>query len=192
MGMNHTEPRFIGKRIQVLRQRDKIEIRISQRIERWQEALLVGWLAAWTFCGVVFIYYLAVAPTSSDRIFFLIATAAWLYFFIRILKVYLWRRIGEEVILIEPGFISVRHAFGRYGRPDRFPLYQGFRLEVLRSNPTSFLAFMDDSFWIMGGERISFRFNGRQYQFGKQLHHRDADLLVRVIEGGVREYTKKI
>jgi hypothetical protein len=42
--MNQSEPKFIGKRIKVIRSSQRIEAQISQRIERWQEALLLAWL----------------------------------------------------------------------------------------------------------------------------------------------------
>lgn len=189
--MNQSAPKFIGKRIRITRSRDAIEIRISQKIERWQEALLIAWLAGWTFCGAVFIYYFATTNEGSERIFFLISSALWLYFFVRILKVVIWRLGGEELILLEPGKLTIRNIFWKWGRREVFPFQQIFKLGLISRSPTSFLAFLDDSFWIIGGEKVGFSFSGRRIQLGKQLATRDAELLVRVIESGIRDLAKK-
>lgn len=80
--MNKAAPQFIGKRIQVVREKEQLTITISQNVERWQEALLYAWLMAWTFCGGVFIYSLFTSANSGEQIFFLISTALWSFFFI--------------------------------------------------------------------------------------------------------------
>jgi hypothetical protein len=189
--MNQSQPKFIGKRIRVIRQKDRVEVHISQKIERWQEALLLGWLAGWTFCGGVFIYYLLRSTATSDKIFFIVCSALWLYFFVRILKVFLWRIGGTEILVVEQGKLTLRNAFWSWGRKEVFPIQQIFRLGIITKSPTSFLAFLDDSFWIIGGERVGFSFSGRQVVLGKQIEPRDAELLVRVLEGSIREFGKK-
>jgi len=189
--MNQSAPKFIGKRIRVVRGGDGIEIRISQRVQRWQEAMLLAWLTGWAFCGGVFIYYLINPAATSDRIFFLISSAVWLFFFVRILKVFLWRLGGEEIIRLVPGKLKIRNAFWNKGRTEEFPFQQIFKLGIITRSPNSFWAFLDDSFWIIGGEKVGFSVSGRRIQLGKQLSARDAELLIRVMESGMREWAKK-
>jgi hypothetical protein len=173
--MNQTEPKFIGKRILVKRAKDSITIEINQKIQRWQEAMLFFWITAWTFCGGAFLYYAFNAANQSEQIFFIICSSLWLFFFIRITKVFLWRLIGKEIIRMD------RETFN----------YQTiFKLGLIKRDPASFLAFLDDSFWIIGGERIGFSYSGRKIQLGKQLDARDAELLLRMMESAIREYKK--
>ncbi len=185
------DSRKIGERIEVRSGKEEIVIRISQRIERWQESLLLLWLLAWTFCGGVFLYYTFTAAAFSDRMFFAISSALWLFFFVRILKVFLWRKGGAEVIRLVPGKLTLKNAFWKRGKEESFALHQIFKLGLIRHSPTSFLAFLDDSFWIMGGDKIGFNYSGKRVQFGKQLSAKDADLLLKVISGGIREFSKK-
>jgi hypothetical protein len=189
--MNQTEPKFIGKSISIQRGRDFIEVRISQKILRWQESLLFVWLLGWTFCGSVFIYYALEAEASSDRLFFIICSSLWLFFFVRITKVFLWRRGGVEILRISPGKFTIRNAFWNFGKIQEFHLNHVFKLGMQKKSATSFLAFLDDSFWIMGGDRLGFSYSGQQIQFAKQLTTRDAELLLRVIDGAIREHQKK-
>jgi hypothetical protein len=188
--MNQTEPKFIGKRIRVMREKQAIQIEINQKIERWQEALLFIWITAWTYCGGVFLYYAFNASSQSEQIFFIISSSLWLFFFIRITKVFLWRRIGKEVIRIDRQGLSIRNAFGSWGKNELFQFHNIFKPGLIKRDPASFLAFLDDSFWIIGGERVGFSYSGRRIQLGKQLSIHDAELLLRVMESAMREYKK--
>lgn len=185
--MTQSEPKFIGKRISVLRSKDQLVIEITQQIERWQEAMLIAWIAAWTFCGAAFISYAFIAVDSSQRIFFMICTAVWFYFFVRITKVFFWRKKGKEIITISKGKMSLKNAIGKRGKIEVFSFQNIFKLGVVKKDSTSFLSFLDDSFWIIGGDRVGFSYSGQQIRLGKQLSLKDAELLVRVIESGMRE-----
>lgn len=188
--MNQSEPKFIGKRIRVMREKDAINIEINQKIERLQEAMLFFWITSWTFCGGAFLYYAFNANSQSEQIFFIICSSLWLFFFIRITKVFLWRLIGKEMIRISKEGISIRNAFGSWGKKELFLHQNIFKPGLIKRDPTSFLAFLDDSFWIIGGERVGFSYSGRRIQLGKQLTLHDAELLLRVMESAMREYKK--
>jgi len=186
--MTQSEPKFIGKRISVQRSKDQIVIEIRQQVERWQESLLLAWIAAWVFCGAVFIYYTFASADFSQRMFFGILTSVWLYFVVRITKVFFWRKIGKEIITISNGTLSLKNAFGKRGKTERFSFHNIFKLGIVTREPTNFLAFLDDSFWIIGGERVGFSYSGSKVRLGKQLSLRDAELLVRVIDSAMKEY----
>lgn len=188
--MSQSAPKFIGKRITVVRSKEDIVITITQQIERWQEALLVTWLLGWTFCGVVFIKYAIETTVFSDRVFFIIATSLWLYFFVKILKVFLWRKGGREIIRISKGQLEIYNAYWKRAMPETFRISNIFKLGLIKRDPANFLAFLDDSFWVIGGERVGFSHSGTKIRVGKQLSIKDAELLVRVIESGMREFGK--
>ena len=173
-----------------MREKDAINIEINQKIERWQEAMLFFWITSWTFCGGAFLYYAFNANSQSEQIFFIICSSLWLFFFIRITKVFLWRLIGKEMIRINKEGVSIRNAFGSWGKKELFVHQNIFKPGLIKRDPTSFLAFLDDSFWIIGGERVGFSYSGRRIQLGKQLTLHDAELLLRVMESAMREYKK--
>jgi hypothetical protein len=185
--MNQSEPKFIGKRIKVTRSKEAITVEISQSIERWQEAMLFTWLIAWACCGSVFLYYAFSAAARSEQIFFIIASSLWLFFFVRILKVLMWRRMGKEILRLERGQMTLKNAIGKRGKQETFSYANVFKLGLIKRDPTSFLAFLDDSFWIIGGERVGFSYSGQKVRIGKQLQVKDAELLIRVIESAMRD-----
>ncbi len=185
--MNQSEPKFIGKRITVRRAKQELKVEIGQQIERWQEAMLIAWVTAWTFCGAVFIGYAFNAPDRNQQIFFVVCSSLWLFFFVRIAKVFIWRKAGKEIITITPGELTIKNAFGKFGKTEKFAAHNIFKLGVIKKSPTNFFAFLDDSFWIIGGDRIGFNYNGSKIRLGKQLSVKDTELLVRVIESGLRD-----
>ena len=178
----------VSKRISVSRTKDELVIYVSQGIERWQEALLIAWLSAWLFCGCVFIYNMMMATTDGNRIFFIIASALWLFFFVRITKVFIWRRIGCEIISLRTGQLAIKNAFGRMGKNQIFYIRNIFKFGVIKVKPTNFFAFLDNSFWVMGGDTIGFSYSGQKIQFGKQLDVNEMNLLARMVEQGLREF----
>ncbi len=186
--MNQTEPKFIGKRIAVVRNREQLQVTIGQQIERWQEAALIAWLAAWTFVGGVFLYYTFASTDFGQRMFFALLSAVWMYFFVRILKVFFWRKRGKEILTFKSGKLYLQNAIGKRGRTEEFAYHNIFKLGLVKNEPTNFFAFLDDSFWIIGGDRVGFNYNGSKIRLGKQLNVRDAELLVRVMESAIKEY----
>lgn len=185
--MADSQPHFIGKRIVVKRNHREITIEISQRVKRWQETLMLVWLIAWTFCGIVFFYHAFAGSNRSEQIFFIICSSVFLFFFVRIGKVFLWRIKGREIISISNGKIQLQNAFGSWGKKEVFHFENIFKLGIIKRDPTSFLGFLDESFWVIGGERVGFSYAGQKIRLGKQLSPKDSELLVRVLESGMRD-----
>jgi hypothetical protein len=188
--MTGSEPKFIGKRIAVRRTKGEIEIIITQQIERWQEAMLISWILAWFFCGVVIMANTFTAG-GSMQIMLIVVCSLWLYFFIRILKAYLWRKFGSEIMVMKAGKMTLKNAFGNFGKTEEFNYQHIFKLGLVKRDPGNFFAFLDDSFWVIGGERIGFNYSNSKIRIGKQLSLKDAELLIRVLESGIREFKEK-
>lgn len=168
-----------------------MRIEITQQIERWQEALLMAWVLSWTFCGMVFIYYTFSAEDFMQRMVMAVITVLWFYFFVRTAKVFFWRKFGKEIITISRGNLALQNAYGKRGRVEDFSFHNIFKLGLVKHKDDSFFSFMDNSFWIIGGDRVGFSYSGSKVRLGKQLSTKDAELLVRVIESGMREFKMK-
>jgi hypothetical protein len=106
------------------------------------------------------------------------------------IKVFFWRKGGREIIRISKGKMELYNAFWKKSKPEVFQIKQIFKLGLITRDPGNFLAFLDDSFWIIGGERVGFNSNGNKYRLGKQLDRKDAELLIRVMESSFREFGK--
>jgi hypothetical protein len=178
----------IGERITFERSGDTLTVVITQQISRRQESFFFAWLMALVAVGGAFIFYWVNSPAgSSDRIFFMTCTAFVLFFLVRYGKVFLWRRIGRELIRIKDEEMTIKNAFGSYGRAQHFDTTAIKRYGVIPYDHTKFGQFMDRAFWEMGGETLGFEYRGKKIRFAKQLDDREAAQLGRVIEKGLSE-----
>ena len=87
--------------------------------------------------------------------------------------------------------VKTANAFGSKGKKEKLKLKAIQKLGIIKSDPGNFLAFLDDSFWIMGGERVGFSYAGSKVRFGKQLSVKDCEYLIRSIEAAMREFKTK-
>ena len=182
--------RTLGSRISYEQSTDQFTVVITQEIPRMSFLLLVGWWLAWWGIGAVFLWEWAQTEIPDERMFFSISLAFWAYFAFRVGKVIAWRKWGRELIRITPTELSVKNAFGSYGRAVVVPLASVERMEVVKRDPTKFLQTLDQSFWIMGGESLVVRSHVRRLPLGKQLSEREAGALAKAMDGAIRKLNK--
>lgn len=182
--------RQVSDRISITQEREHTRIEISQGIEQWKMWMLRAWIIAWLFVGGVFLYYAVMQPEGTGKILFFIIIAFWAFFLFRIGKALLWRARGKEVIQIEPKTMWIQNAIGKAGRRQSFKLDHIKALGKIKEK-NEFMSFMDNSFWIIGGDKIGFNYNGRRFQLGKQLNDREVKSLGQILEKSIREFSKK-
>jgi hypothetical protein len=177
----------VSPRISFTKTNDFLEVRITQKIASWKEILLGLWLLLWAGCGLVFVIE-AMKIEGAQRWLFVVIIAFWAFFFFRIGKVFMWRRIGVEVLRFAEGKLSITNRFGSVGKPQFFSLDNVNALNEIKLDNTSFFQFMDNSFWIIGGDRLGFSHMSKQYQFGKQISEMEVRALKPMLNKALREY----
>lgn len=183
-----TENKWIGDRISYVWHPDALTVIIDASIPAGQMRMLTFWLVAWYAVGAAFAYSARVASTEDERMFIMISLAFWLYFAFRVTKVWMWRRIGREMLRVTADGVSVKDAFGSFGRARFYLLGNIKKLEVVRRDPTKFLHTLDMSFWTIGGNMLSFKHLRSTVSFGKQLSEQDALKLARVLDQAFRKF----
>ena len=178
----------IGSRISYAWHPDALTIIVSQEIPKHQQRLLEAWLLAWGLAGAGLGQAWRMADTPDEGMFFSICLAFWSYFAFRVSKVVLWRRRGREMIRISAEGVSLKNAFGTFGRAQFFLKDNITRLEVIRRDETKFLQTLDQSFWIIGGDMLSFKYLRKSIVFGKQLSLQEAKALAKVIDKALRKF----
>ena len=101
----------------------------------------------------------------------------------------MWRKSGKEILVFKKGEMTLQNAFGNRGKKEKFKLEEIKQLGIVKQDENSFFYFLDDSFWIMGGERLGFVYNRSKIRFGKQLNPRDAQTLLRSVDSAVKGYS---
>lgn len=167
---------------------DALTVIISQTIPKKQQVLLECWWFAWLLAGMGFACGWWMAKTTDEQMFFSICLAFWLYFFFRIGKAVAWRRVGQEMIRISQEGVSIKNAFGTYGRAQFFLKGNIKRMELIERDASKFFHTLDQSFWVIGGDALTFQYLRKSIVFGKQLEVKDALALAKVIDKALRKF----
>jgi len=167
---------------------DALTVIISQKIPKTQQIILEGWWFAWSLAGMGIAWGWWGAQTTDEKMFFSICLAFWLYFLIRIGKAVAWRRMGQEMIRVSAEGVSMKNAFGTYGRAQFFLKGNIKRMEVIERDASKFFHTLDQSFWVIGGDALTFQYLRKSIVFGKQLDVEDAMALAKVIDKALRKF----
>ena len=184
--------RIISDRISIDKKTEKVTVVILGKMARWKESLLLFWLLAWTFSGVVFIYYYLFPTPYQYSLVMLIFIMFWLYFEIKIGKVFVWRRYGFEYLVFNAGTFSIKNKLPGFGKAKYYDSQEIEGFEKMVQSDKNFFDFIDQSFWAFGGEQIYFKYNGRDIIFGKQINEREQKALIQILNGALKKEKNRI
>jgi hypothetical protein len=180
----------IGKRITIAEHSEATTVIIDAKISKTQQLSLEMWFGGWVGLGCL-IAYGAYTFSGNESTVYLICLAFWGFFFVRIAKVIAWRRIGREIIRVSHKQLLIKNAFNKRGKDKFYSINELSEFKASKSNPTSFMQGLDNSFWIIGGDTIGFAFKGKKHVLGKQLKDSDALQLANYLNKSVARYSKK-
>lgn len=178
--------RMISQRIS-LDEAKNFSIVILGKIERWKESLLLYWLLAWTFCGSVFIYQFFGNTPFHHSIPMLILIAFFLYFELRILKVFLYRRKGYEHLVFSENELIIHNKIFPKGSKTAYDINMIESFNPIAYSKKNFFSFMEDSFWVIGGQRIYFTYGNKKVIFGMQLSELEIKKLLSLLNGQLKQ-----
>jgi hypothetical protein len=147
---------YISDRVSVDHTPTGVSVVISARLPRVKEAMLVAWFLAWLGCGVYVVIELGRTPAGDLRTFITAFMAFWTWFAIRIGRVVLWRLKGFELIRLKDGHFTIKDSIFGYGRANAYFVENVQRVGMLEVDASSWKWQLNDSFWVMGGERLGF------------------------------------
>ena len=177
----------IGERIAIAQSDDSLKVDIHQQIPPIQMMLLTLWLVSWMALEVLVLYFWTQEPNEGNAwLGYAIYSAFWGFFAFRIGKVWMWRRVGREVLVVDRKGISIAMAFGERGLPDFFAHGTYTMPSRIEANPQQILQTFEKAFWSMGGETLQFSSGKRTMVLGKQLSEQHASALLKLIQGAVR------
>jgi hypothetical protein len=182
---------FLSERISAQRKDGVLSVVISPRLSRGREALLLAWVLAWTLCGLYVAYELFRMPAGEQRSFVLAFMAFWTYFEIRMVRVVLWRTKGFEKWRIKEGVITIKDEILGYGKANDFFVENIRKLGLIDMDRTSWKWQMNESFWVMGGERLGFEHMGRKVVFGKGLTDEEAKRVLLTLQDALKKARKQ-
>lgn len=169
--------KWIGKRVSFLEQKNITTLVIYPEHTTWKSMLLYAWFSMWTTIGIFVIFEFFKDYEREEKLILLVFLAFWLYFFVRIGRAVLWQAKGKELMKFnEIAIVYKRSIFG-YGRAHEY-FYENLRkIKLFEPKSNSFEEFFQNSYFILGGERMVFEYKGKEVKFARKLNERDAKLL---------------
>ena len=106
----------------------------------------------------------------------------WAYFEFKIGRAFLFKKFGKEKIWVKGDKFNYWKDVSGRGKKLEFEIELMKDLQLIEKNKRDFFQFMNESFWVMGGESISFMYGAKIYRIGIQLNEDDAKELLKQIK----------
>lgn len=172
----------VSDRVSVNREPGRTTVVISARLSRGREALLVAWTLAWLVCGGLILWETLRQPKGELRQYLFVFLAFWTYFLVRVGRAALWRLKGFELWRIKDGVLTIKDSVLGYGKATDHAMENISDLGPLDRDQRSWKWHLNESFWVMGGERLQFTALGRKVAFGKGLNDAEAARLLAILK----------
>ena len=170
----------------------KLSVVILGKVERWKESLLLYWLLAWSFCGSVFAFQFFGNGPFQYSIPMLIMLLFFLYFEIKILKVFFYRRKGFELIKFGEEDLLIQNTFISKGKSNFYKVNEIENFYDVEYSSNNFFSFMEDSFWVIGGQRIYFTYKNKKITLGIQLNEVEVKRMLSLLNAQLKKSKKEL
>ena len=183
----------IGERITFEDHKGYTTIIISPPSVDWKNAMLFGWVLAWSYVGIYIIYNFAAGLFNQDqKIYFGAFMVFWFYFEFRSIKSLLWIRYGKEMMKIDDQYLVFKKSIKTYGKAHKYFLENVKKFSTIENNESKFIKAFENSYWELGKETMQFEAMGKTIKFGRKLNEQDVKLLFKVIEKRLNQKLKRL
>jgi hypothetical protein len=178
--------KIIDEKVSYTKSKDRLRVIIIGKVERWKEALLMAWVAAWIFCGgVVFVEWQA-ATEEQTKVTFFVFLVFWAYFLFRVGRTMLYRMGGNELIEVNEEELVIKKSFFTYGKTRTYFLENIKEFEPIELSKTSFAYTYENGWWNLGGEKLGFQYNGRNVKFAMQVDEKTVSKIYSLINKQIK------
>lgn len=174
---------WIGPRVSYVEKDNELSIVISSLSEKKKNRLMLFWIIAWVIGGLCMFAYYFMATDNQVKLMIIVWLAFWFYFLFKVLRAYRWRVMGKEIIKIREGKIFYKLDIAGTGKIKGYELdlINDLRILTKEDKSADFFKSMENSYWIISGERIGFNYGGKLISFGLQLTDNEASSLLKIL-----------
>jgi len=195
--------KWIGRRISFVDHEAKTTIIITPDTPGIFKGLIGAWVFMWGAVGAYLIWYLIesygktkltakqLSTLQQEQIIIVVFLVFWIYYFVRIGRVFLWLNWGREYIKIDKIALTLKPSIGKYGRAKEYFIENISKISVFTPEKNSLQAAWENSPWIRGGERVEFEYFGKRVRFGRKLEEQDAKQLFQLVTKKIDEHLKR-
>lgn len=173
---------YIGNRISIKQlAEDTTSIVILSNKTKLKNTLLFAWVFLWTVSGiVVFTQYFSLTDQDAKAAI-IVWMGFWAYFEYKMIKAYFWRKLGMEKLKIKEGKLFYKRDISGKGKIKVFEADFIKDLRLIEVKEHAFFEGINNSYWMIAGEKIAFDYYGKEQRLGLQLEQEDAEKLTRLL-----------
>jgi len=173
---------YIGEQISIKKSENECSIVILSLKDKIKNILLFCWLFVWSVCGVIMFtqYFATINPDIKTVI--IVWIGFWCYFEYKIIKAHLWRKYGKEIIKIKNGKFIYKKDISGKGKITEYDCEAIKNIRFIEPQENSFIENLNNSYWVIAGEKLAFDYFGNEIKFGFQLKNEDARALLKFIK----------
>lgn len=177
---------YIGKRISIKRSPTETSIVILSTADKSKKWVLLIWFILWTISGIVVMGQFFLIPDQNTKAALIGWLGFWAYFEYKTFKAVMWRSYGIEKIKLRENKLFYKRDVAGKGKINAydFDFMKDFAIIELKEN--SLLDNLNNSYWVVAGERLTFDFQGKPVKFGIQLNEEDATALFKLIKKQIK------
>ncbi len=173
---------YIGKRISIKRIENGTSFVILSSIEKIKKIILFVWFTLWTISGVVVFAQYFLMKDEQTRIAIIVWMGFWAYFEYKIFKAVIWRNYGVEKIKLKDRKLFYKRDIAGKGKIKVFDFDFIKDIRVVEAQENSFFENLNNSYWVIAGEKLAFDYMGKEIKMGIQLDNADATDLLKLIK----------
>ena len=173
--------KWIGNRVSYVDNKDITTIVIYPERSTWKNNLLLAWFTMWILIGAYVILQLFMEYTREEKLMLIIFLSFWSYFTLRVGKSTFWQLKGKELIKINDQALIIKKSIFSYGKAQTYFLENIKKIRVDEAKATNLGYQFEQSIWVVGGERITFDYQGKSVRIARKLNEQDTKLLFRLI-----------
>jgi len=176
---------YIGKRISIKRSEKEASIVILSTTDKIKKTILFIWFVLWSLGGVIVFTQYFLIKDEQTRIAILVWLGFWSYFEYKTFRAVRWRNSGLEKIKLRERKLFYKRDVGGRGKIHvyEFDFIKDLRLIDIKEN--SFFENLNNSYWVIAGEKISFDYYGKEIKLGLQLDEADSNALFKFIKNKI-------
>ena len=164
---------LISKRLSITNENNVFSLVIFPTDKSWKLWMLFFWLFAWTVCGILVASNYFSMPDQKGKIIVIVYLSFWAYFEWMIGKSFLFRKFGKEILWIKNEKLNYKKSIMGKGKVSSYDISLINSVKKVEQDKTSFLTVLNNSFWMIGGESISFTYAAKEVRFGIQLNEEE-------------------
>ena len=140
------------------------------------------WLMAWTVCGILVLLNYFRITQQEARVFILVYLSFWAYYEFKIMRTFIWKKWGKEKIWVQDGILHYKKEVNGKGKTEEYEADLINEMRLIDINQRNFSDFINQSFWIKGGERITFSYMSKNIRFGMQISDEEASSVLKELK----------